>query len=980
MKQMKKFWLMLCGIAIVASIVMNPNTARADYDMQTGKLIENPSFETEAISSIPGWTQALGSSGVSVSQAQAFDLNNSLLINDTSGTNAIGMESSKEAATSGTSYKASTKVYVATGTAAIYVRFWDSSNTLLSSFAQSLSSPLNTWTDLSVTGLAPTGTAKVSALLYSSQSAITTAYFDNVAIDRVIRNGGFEEAASGSVIPGWSLPYGTSGISVVSTEQHSGSWSFKLNDTSSTTSTGIESAKLPTVAGEKFRATTQVKVTTGTASIYVRFWDSSGTLLQSWSETSGVTSGWQPLEVIGTAPTSTASVSMLLYSGVGAVTTAYFDDAALVGAFTNLQTQLSVASMYSSAIGTNASGNPVMAAGLYGNPAKFLVIDIHGETVQRVETLGVTGVPTTMVTASDGTIYAESGAAGSPTGELYKYVPSTDTFSAIGNVSGEKVLYSMAAGTSGTIYGGSYQNNKLWKRTSSGTISDLLGPVDTGTYSKGVSFDAATNSLYVSTGVTQAKLYKYDLSSGTRSSNVMPAAYASEEIADITRPVGNKLFLRMIPSLQGVVLNKSTYAVEHVITKVDSLDYTAQSPIDDKVYYTTDGVLYSYDLSSQTETSLVDLGANLLAGSAFLQLSEPNLSGYSLVGMTRAGTLIKYNLSTGFLKKATLNLPEQPVRLKYMIGGDDGKIYSGGYLGSVFGIYDPATGRTVQHSGIGTNVSIGQTEGAGKYGGKLYFGIYPSAHIFEYDPAQPYNYGTNPHELFEIGSSPNLQDRPFAVLGVDAYNKLFVGTVARYGLLPGALTVYDFTTGTVQVNKNIVTNQSVISLAYKNGKVYGGTTIAGGLGATPTATEAKLFVWDIATGTKTFETVPVAGKKSITSLVTGTDGNIWGFADDTLFVFNPTTNTVTYSASKFSVSHPLGTWFDVFMGVGTDGNFYGTIESLGQFFQLSPSSKNITILRDTGASTLFAQDTSGNIYFSNNTTDMWQYTDTNLIQ
>jgi hypothetical protein len=41
------------------------------------------------------------------------------------------------------------------------------------------------------------------------------------------------------------------------------------------------------------------------------------------------------------------------------------------------------------------------------------------------------------------------------------------------------------------------------------------------------------------------------------------------------------------------------------------------------------------------------------------------------------------------------------------------------------------------------------------------------------------------------------------------------------------------------VFRNVVQDQSIISLDYKDGKVYGSTSINGGLGADPTAEEAK---------------------------------------------------------------------------------------------------------------------------------------------
>ncbi|MFS8610600.1 MAG: hypothetical protein FWJ68_03570 [Planifilum fulgidum] len=135
--------------------------------------------------------------------------------------------------------------------------------------------------------------------------------------------------------------------------------------------------------------------------------------------------------------------------------------------------------------------------------------------------------------------------------------------------------------------------------------------------------------------------------------------------------------------------------------------------------------------------------------------------------------------------------------------------------------------------------------------------------------------------------------------GSEEHHKLFIGTAPYYGQLGGAFAVYDTVTGEKQVYRNIVPNQSVISLAYKDGKVYAGTSIYGGDASVPVEKEAKLFVWDVATGKKIRETVPVPGETAIGALLVGPDGNIWGFAQGTLFIYDPKTGKVIYRGEKF---------------------------------------------------------------------------------
>lgn len=59
------------------------------------------------------------------------------------------------------------------------------------------------------------------------------------------------------------------------------------------------------------------------------------------------------------------------------------------------------------------------------------------------------------------------------------------------------------------------------------------------------------------------------------------------------------------------------------------------------------------------------------------------------------------------------------------------------------------------------------------------------------------------------------------------------------------------------VYRDIVKDQSIFGLAYHDGKIYGGTSLVGGLGISPTETQAKLFVFDVAKREKIAEFTPM---------------------------------------------------------------------------------------------------------------------------
>ena len=124
-----------------------------------------------------------------------------------------------------------------------------------------------------------------------------------------------------------------------------------------------------------------------------------------------------------------------------------------------------------------------------------------------------------------------------------------------------------------------------------------------------------------------------------------------------------------------------------------------------------------------------------------------------------------------------------------------------------------------------------------------------------YDPEKPlnyhsYNYDTkvrpidhNPRMVFDIEEN---QDRPFVMKSYKG--KVYAGTMSGYGEIGGAVTIYeedDCENPSAEVIRNIVENQSITGIAFKDNLMYVSGTIRGGLGITPIETEAKMTVYDL---------------------------------------------------------------------------------------------------------------------------------------
>ena len=182
-------------------------------------------------------------------------------------------------------------------------------------------------------------------------------------------------------------------------------------------------------------------------------------------------------------------------------------------------------------------------------------------------------------------------------------------------------------------------------------------------------------------------------------------------------------------------------------------------------------------------------------------------------------------------------------------------------------------------------------------GSRLYVAAYPDGKLF-----QESENGKN--EFSEVLNAYPSINRPHAMLIMGGGSQIALAGTPEYGTTGGGMMFWNRSSG--QKSRidhwHLVPNHSVQAMVeLSNGMLLGGTTVAPGTGGVTKATDSsELFLMDANSHEVRWRGAPVPGAKTITDLVVGTDGLVYGLADSVdLFVFNPNNRQVV-SVNRFS--------------------------------------------------------------------------------
>ncbi|MFJ7936681.1 FIMAH domain-containing protein [Sporosarcina sp. NPDC096371] len=614
------------------------------------------------------------------------------------------------------------------------------------------------------------------------------------------------------------------------------------------------------------------------------------------------------------------------------------------------------------------------------NGGKFNVVDLKDNTLIYAAQLGDISQVWTHAVAPDGTVYI-SGLGVGNVGELWSYSPTKKSVEKIGIPAAGQQLWSSTTDEAGNLYMGTYEekNGSIFKYDVSTKKFISYGKIDDGEGSYVRSLAYHDGYLYAGLGV-DGKVYQINVETKEKEDitknvpEIIGKPIDQVKFAYDMAVVGDYLYVKFDHDQENALLFYDLTEQKWVDKKIGKkgdgsaddfgiFGFQQQVPVNgDKAYVIYNRHILEIDIHTlETRETGFPYAAGWRGG-AFVDLGRADLPGLSLVTLKRTGQVLVVNLENNIITELPTVMEALPIGLHNLGKGPDGNLYTTTYPGGPKGAqYNTKTGKFVSYS-------QGQAEGmiAGN-GSDMFFGIYPGGSIQKMD--------TNTLKINAIFNLKDQyeQDRPYIMEFAD--NKVLIGTIPDYKKLGGALTIYDPETGERETHRNIVQDQSVVGIAYQDGKIYGSTTIRGGLDIQPTAEKAKMFVWDVAGKQKVTEfdlNIPDLDKTPmISGLIFDEEGLFWGAADGILFAMNPNTFEVVKYKNYYPNIKNRGMWRPVHIIFGKDGLLYTDLA--GKLTVVDPKSadlKHVTLI-DTAPEVDFielAEDANGNenIYFLEN--------------
>jgi hypothetical protein len=250
--------------------------------------------------------------------------------------------------------------------------------------------------------------------------------------------------------------------------------------------------------------------------------------------------------------------------------------------------------------------------------------------------------------------------------------------------------------------------------------------------------------------------------------------------------------------------------------------------------------------------------------------------------------LVVEDIKDGTTKTFDFDYTSEGAHIMGLAAAPDNTICGGTAFPMRFFRYDPAKDEWTNR------ISYGQWNTVARQGDRFFVGGYTGGFLLEWDPAKPWEAtgkgkpDSNP--LFLAESTPTI-NRPHELLAHPDGKIIVLAGTPDYGYTGGGLMFWDRGNKTSEIltDKDLIPDQSTSAMvALPKGKVLGGSTTSPGTGGEKKATEAELYILDLATKKIEWRKAALPGAQEYTDLCPGPKGLVYGFADRArFFVFDP---------------------------------------------------------------------------------------------
>ena len=554
---------------------------------------------------------------------------------------------------------------------------------------------------------------------------------------------------------------------------------------------------------------------------------------------------------------------------------------------------------------TYQDGKPIGVTAVQGSPSKLQIIDLTtNKLIEALEIPNCTSMCWHIRTAPDGKVwFGDYNKC-----HLYNYDPETKKitdFGALGD--GTTAVVGLCFDDEGNVWIAGNPTTILYKfDVKTNQLTKVLNKKTSN--SIGMSITYHNGKIYYVILTTPAiELYAYDIKTGTE--EVFPKP-DSVKLFSYLHAKGDKIMMyaTLATGKNGIIaFDTKTGKFTDVIDSGVASSRHFTPVIDGKVYYLKSSTFYGYDLETGEVTKAPFGVTSILRGSDEHLVEIPNnpdLPGLSYVNFQYNGGYWICNFTTGKRKWYSGMMEGTAAQPMYLRMGADNKLYLTQFMGTQALEMDIVTGDRKYFP-------MSQATTVAYYKDNVYFANYSEGDLRKLDKTKEYG-DDNPVILKEKFITEEQQRIHSSI---EADDKIVFGSFPDYNMLGGALTVFDpetekmdiyrtsysFTgpngqeTFTSSVFGNDVYNQSILGITYKDGKIYAGTSVSGGLGINATETVAKLFVFDLATRKMEkcidMDFIPNLdfNIQEVSGLTIGPDGNLIGATYNVLFKLNPET-------------------------------------------------------------------------------------------
>ena len=418
------------------------------------------------------------------------------------------------------------------------------------------------------------------------------------------------------------------------------------------------------------------------------------------------------------------------------------------------------------------------------------------------------------------------------------------------------------------------------------------------------------------------------------------------------------------PGGRVLVYDPSTFALLHTFTVPQKNNGSGNQSIFTLV--DSNHVLYQDD-----DLKLMEL--NLTNGERTVLFASPGTAANNRWYFDNTGNIlgllvqsyVYLNRSTGEVAHRPIPLPRPAQRVLWLSSAPNGLIYGGPPLGQTFFSFDAARNLLTSYDQV--NDRTGEIYYGVPYNGKIYTISYAEAGLAVYDPSKPWSPGentsSNPRTISYI---PKDQYRPVGGIHLGPNGKMYIGTQPDYGLVGGALSVFDPATEKLDVYRNIIPNEEIGAIATDDRYVYGEADGSGGAGSKTIATGVHFFVWDPQLQKIVFDHVFPDG--SGFGAIAAVRGHAYFVVHDELMDYDFAAHALK---SEYHFDRPR-TVPPESLKAAKDGTLYGIFgDELGHF---DPSAGKVELFPDTAghATSGLTIGADGTVYFGSGT-DVWIY-------